>query len=82
MVWKRDLPKDYEQWARLTVVGRVLSGQDAGEKDAIGEGVVLSALYLKGWDKSFGGYLTDSDDRGAVRPPNAPRSVQKNSGGY
>jgi hypothetical protein len=82
MVWKRDLPKDYEQWARLTVVGRVLSGQDAGEKDAVGEGVVLSALYLKGWDKSFGGYLTDSDDRGTVRPPNAPRSVQKNSGGY
>lgn len=82
MVWKRDLPRDYEQWARLTVVGRVLSGQDGGEKDAVGEGVVLSALYLKGWDKSFGGYLSDSNDRGVVRPPHAPRSVQKNSGGY
>lgn len=82
MVWNRDLPKDYEQWARLTVVGRVLSGQDGGEKDAVGEGVVLSALYLKGWDKSFGGYLSDSDDRGSIRPPNAPRSVQKNSGGF
>jgi len=82
MVWKRDLPKDYEQWARVTVVGRVLSGQDAGEKEAVGEGIALSALYLKGWGKSFGGYLSESDDRGTSRPPAPPRSLQKNSGGY
>jgi starvation-inducible outer membrane lipoprotein len=80
MVWNKDLPRDYQQWARVTIVGRVLSGQSADEKGAVGEGLVLSALYLRGWGKNFGGYLTETDDSGFVRAPAAPKPLQKNSG--
>ena len=80
MVWNKDLPKDYQQWARVTVVGRVLAGQAAHEKDAVGEGVVLSAIYLHGWDKRMGGYgIHEEDDRGVFRAPAAPKPLQKNS---
>lgn len=82
MVWKKDLPRGYEQWARVTIVGRVLSGQTGQEKDAVEEGLVLSALYLHGWDKRMGGYGIQEDDRGAFRAPAAPRSLQKNSSAY
>ncbi len=79
MVWNKDLPKNYQQWARVTIVGRVLAGQAGQEKDASGEGLVLAALYLRGWGKDFGGYLTESDDSGFVRGPATPKSLQKNS---
>ena len=81
MVWNKDLPKDYQQWARVTVVGRVLAGQAAHEKNDVGEGLVLSALYLRGWDKRMGGYgIREEDDRGARRAPAPPKPLQKNSG--
>ena len=81
MVWNKDLPKDYQQWARVTVVGRVLAGQAAHEKDAVDEELVLSALYLHGWDKRMGGYgIHEQDDRGVFRAPAAPKPLQKNSG--
>ena len=81
MVWKKDLPKDYQQWARVTVVGRVLSGQAGQDKDAVDEGVVLSALYLRGWDRRMGGYgIQEEDERGTFRTPAAPKPLQKNSG--
>lgn len=81
MVWNKDLPKDYQQWARVTVVGRVLYGQAGQDKDAVGEGLVLSALYLRGWDKRMGGYgIQEEVDRGARRAPVPPKSLQKNSG--
>lgn len=81
MVWNKDLPKDYQQWARMTVVGRVLYGQAGQEKDAVGEGLVLSALYLRGWDKRMGGYgIREQDDSGVFRAPSPPKSLQKNSG--
>jgi len=79
MVWNKDLPKGYEQWARLTVVGTVLSGQAGQDLDARGEILVLSALYLRGWGKDFGGYLTEADDHGLLRPPDAPEEFQKNT---
>lgn len=79
MVWNKDLPKDYQKWARVTVVGRVASGQAGDEKAATGEGLVLFALYLRGWGKDFGGYLTQTDDSGFVRPPAAPKPLQKNT---
>ncbi len=80
MVWNKDLPKDYQHWARVTVVGRVLAGQAAHEKDAVDEGLVLSALYLHGWDKRMGGYgIHEEDDSGTVRSPSAPKSLQKNA---
>jgi hypothetical protein len=80
MVWNKDLPKDYQQWSRMTVVGRVLYGQAGQDKDAVGEGLVLSALYLRGWDKRMGGYgIREEDDSGTFRAPAAPKPLQKNS---
>jgi starvation-inducible outer membrane lipoprotein len=80
MVWNKDLPKDYQQWARMTVVGRVSYGQAGQDKDAVDEGLVLSALYLRGWDKRMGGYgVREEDDRGILRAPAAPKPLQKNS---
>jgi starvation-inducible outer membrane lipoprotein len=79
MVWNKDLPMDYQQWARVTVVGRVLAGQAAQEQHAVDEGVVLSALYLHGWDKRMGGYgIHEAADRGPVRE-SAPKPLQKNA---
>ena len=79
MVWNKDLPRDYQQWARVTVVGRVLAGQAAQEQHAVDEGVVLSALYLRGWDKRMGGYgIREEADRGPLRE-SAPKPLQKNS---
>jgi hypothetical protein len=43
------------------------------------QNIILSALYLRGWGKDFGGYLTEEDDSGLVRPPDAPKSLQKNT---
>lgn len=79
MVWNKDLPKDYRHWARVTVVGQVMSGQTGQDFDAVGEGLVLSALYLRGWGKDFGGYLAEQDDSGFSPAPAAPKSLQKNT---
>lgn len=82
MVWKKDLPKDYRQWARITVVGRLIDGRVAFEEEGSDEriqNIVLSALYLRGWGKDWGGYLTETDDSGFVRPPAAPKPLQKNT---
>lgn len=80
MVWNKDLPKDYQQWARMTVVGRVSYGQAAQDKAAVDEGLVLSALYLRGWDRRLGGYgVSEEDSSGIVRMPAPPKPLQKNS---
>jgi hypothetical protein len=82
MVWKKDLPKDYQNFSRITVVGRLMGGKIAFDENASDEriqNVILSALYLRGWGKDFGGYITDSDDSGFVRAPVAPKSLQKNT---
>lgn len=79
MVWNKDLPRDYQQWARMTVVGRVLAGHAAQEQHAVDEGLVLSALYLRGWDKRMGGYGShEAVDRGPSRE-SAPKPLQKNA---
>jgi starvation-inducible outer membrane lipoprotein len=82
MVWKKDLPKDYQNFSRITVVGRLMGGKIAFDENASDEriqNVILSALYLRGWGKDFGGYITESDDSGFVRAPVAPKSLQKNT---
>lgn len=82
MVWTKDLPKDYHQWTRITVVGRLTGGQvafdEAGSDENI-QNIVMTALYLRGWGKDFGGYLTETDDSGFVRPPAVPKPLQKNT---
>lgn len=83
MVWKKDLPKDYHHFARITVVGRLMGGKIAFDEDASDEriqNVILSALYLRGWDKRMGGYgIHEEDDSGVFRAPAAPKPLQKNS---
>jgi len=78
----KDLPKDYRQWARVTVVGRVQFGQTGSVKEAVDEGLILSALYLRGWGKDWGGYMKETDDSGLVRAPAPPKPIQKNSSGF
>lgn len=79
MVSNKDLPADYQEWARMTVVGRVSYGQAAQDKGAVDEGLVLSALYLHGWDKRMGGYgVREAVDRGPSRG-SVPKSLQKNA---
>jgi starvation-inducible outer membrane lipoprotein len=80
MVSKRDLPPDYREWARVTVVGRVMGGRTGQEESAVGEELVLSALYLKGWDRRLGGYgAREVDDSGGAGSAAGPRGVLKNS---
>jgi starvation-inducible outer membrane lipoprotein len=82
MVLQKDLPKDYQHWSRITVVGRLMGGKVAFDENASDEriqNIILSALYLRGWGKDFGGYLVETDDSGSVRPPAAPKSLQKNT---
>lgn len=83
MVWNKDLPKDYQQWARMTVVGQVMGGKLAFTEEGSDErikNVVISAMFLKGWDKRMGGYgVLDRDDSDTPKAPAAPRSLQKNT---
>lgn len=83
MVWNKDLPKDYQQWARVTVVGRLMGGKLAFDEEGSDErikNVVLSAIFLKGWDKRLGGYgVSEEDSSGIVRMPAPPKPLQKNS---
>ena len=78
-VRNKDLPGNYRHWTRVTVVGRVQSGQTGPNPGATGQGVVLSALYLRGWGKDLGGYLAEEDDHGLARPPSLPEELQVNS---
>lgn len=81
-VLQKDLPKDYQHWSRITVVGRLTGGKVAFDENASDEriqNIILSALYVRGWGKDFGGYLVETDDSGLVRPPAAPKSLQKNT---
>jgi len=84
MVLRKDLPKDYQQWSRITVVGRLMGGKIAFDLNASDEriqNIILSALYLRGWDKRMGGYgVLDKGNSDTPRPPVAPKSLQKNSG--
>ena len=82
MIWNKDLPKDYQQWARMTVVGRVMGGKLAFDEEGSDErikNVVISAMFLKGWDKRMGGYGGgEAVDRGPSRE-SAPKPLQKNA---
>jgi outer membrane lipoprotein Slp family protein len=83
MVWNKDLPGDYQQWARITVVGRLMGGKLAFDEEGSDEkikNVVLSAIFLKGWDRRLGGYgVSEEASSGIVRTPAPPKPLQKNS---
>jgi starvation-inducible outer membrane lipoprotein len=83
MVAKQDLPPDYRHWARVTVIGRVMGGKmafdEAGSDERI-KNIVLSAIYIKGWDRRLGGYgVHETDDSGGAGSAAGPRGVLKNS---
>ncbi len=83
MVAKRDLPPDYRHWARVTVIGRVTGGKmafdEAGSDERI-KNIVISAIFLKGWDRRLGGYgVREIDESGVAGAAAGPRGVLKNS---
>jgi len=46
MVGKQQLPRQYQQWGRITVAGRVLASQGSKNEP------VLALLYVRGWGVS------------------------------
>ena len=54
IVNRQGLSSSYKNWARMTIVGRV-SAQKPSEMPG-GVDPVILALYLRGWDDSWGGY--------------------------
>lgn len=50
------LPKNYKNWSRLTVVGRVSDERPLQHERGTGKEPVLAAMYLRGWGSGMGGY--------------------------
>ena len=49
MMRRQELPADYHQWARVTIVGQV-AGKRGGSGEVTSESEpVLAAVYLRGW---------------------------------
>jgi hypothetical protein len=59
LVTRQGLPSSYKSWPRMTIVGRVSAQQPVNLP--AGPEPVLHAMYLRGWDDSWGGY--------GLRPP-------------
>ena len=58
----------YRSWARMTVVGRLMDHKSADI--ASGGEPVLAALYLHGWDSTWGGYGLREATWEAAEDPN------------
>ena len=53
MISRSDLPEQYRQWARVTVVGEVAGNRpNASDSEGVRE-PVLNALFLRGWGDSI-----------------------------
>jgi starvation-inducible outer membrane lipoprotein len=78
------LPKSYQGWARLTVVGLV-SDEPHPEVGIINPDTVLVALYMRGWGHGWGGYGTHEeaweDTRSASSIMSAPKSILRTGQG-
>jgi hypothetical protein len=70
VVAKQQFPRQYRQWARMTVVGRVTGMQRYEEP-------VLSLLYVRGWGMSSAhhGVWENFDPR---YNPSVPGGLKKN----
>jgi len=55
-VLSKELPKGYQNWSRVTVVGQVSYEGPALQEHAGDPEPVLTALYLRGWGSGWGGY--------------------------
>ncbi len=77
--------KDFRNWSRLTVVGRVSGERPATPEPGSGQEPVLIGLYMRVWQGGWGGYGTredvwaDKKDAGYI--PNAPKPLSRNSSG-
>jgi starvation-inducible outer membrane lipoprotein len=73
---RRDLPEQYRQWARVTVVGEV-TGKRAGSTEPEREfEPVLTALYLRGWGDAVmntGGSTATIDRNYSISVPKGAR---------
>lgn len=52
MIQRHDLPDQYREWARVTVVGQVEGRQPPGVDRSSEREPLLKALYLRGWGDS------------------------------
>ncbi|MDQ6733879.1 MAG: Slp family lipoprotein [Nitrospirota bacterium] len=52
MIGRGDLPEQYHQWARVTVVGQVAGKRSTAAGSSGAPEPVLAALYLRGWGDS------------------------------
>ena len=68
------LPKDHQQWSRVTIVGRVT---DQPPPSGIATSPVLAGMYVHGWDANWGGYGTKGATWEAIQSPNAILSAPK-----
>ena len=68
LVSRQGLPKSYKNWPRMTVVARV-SAQRPAELPSNGE-PAMQALYIRGWDDSWGGYGLRPPSWEATQDPN------------
>ena len=55
-ILSKELPKGYQNWSRVTVVGQVSYEGPALQEHAGDPEPVLTALYLRGWGSGWGGY--------------------------
>jgi len=77
--------KNYRNWSRLTVVGRVSDERPPKAESGSGKDSVLVGLYMRVWGSGWGGYgaredvWADNKDAGYL--PNAPKPLSRNSMG-
>jgi hypothetical protein len=71
------LPKSYQSWARITIVGRVSDEPHPTIEGATGSDTVLVGVYLRGWSGTWGGYGTRKEVWEDTRAANAMMSAPK-----
>jgi len=77
--------KDYRNWSRLTVVGRLSDERPTNPEPGSGQEPVLIGLYMRVWGSGCGGYGTrddvwaDNKDAGYI--PSNPKPLSRNSSG-
>lgn len=76
MMRRQELPSDYRQWARVTVVGQVAGKRPSSAEPKSEPEPVLAALYLRGWGDAVmnNGASTATVDRNySTSVPNGAR---------
>lgn len=77
MIKRQELPPQYRQWARVTVVGQVEGKRASAPEPKTGFEPVLAALYLRGWSDA----VMDNGASTATVDRNYSTSVPKGARG-